>query len=87
MGFLKEKEKNEMTTYQDWLDKSLINLRRMSQDESYRQEVASRATNWTKNPTKEEIEQLEIKQKIRNGYQEQNEQIIRNLQESLKALN
>lgn len=75
------------TTYQDWLDQSLMNLRKMAIDESYRQEVASRATNWAKNQSEEKLEQLEVKQKIRNGYQEQNEQIIRNLQESLNALN
>lgn len=41
-------KKEQKSLVQDWIDRSHQNAIRMSQDEEYRQMVASRATNWGK---------------------------------------
>lgn len=42
----KQNEPNKLV--QDWIDRSALNAIQMSEDESFRQLVASRATNWGK---------------------------------------
>ena len=37
---------------QDWIDRSALNAIQMSEDENFRQLVASRATNWAKDAQK-----------------------------------
>lgn len=81
----KQQDLNTMqnNSYQEWLDRSLANLRRMSQDEAYRQEVASRATNWAKNPSPETIAELERWEKeqaeLKAEFLRQNQEFIDSL--------
>lgn len=42
----KQNEPNKLV--QDWIDRSALNAIQMSEDENFRQLVASRATNWGK---------------------------------------
>lgn len=42
----KQNEPNKLV--QDWIDQSALNAIQMSEDENFRQLVASRATNWGK---------------------------------------
>lgn len=42
----KQNEPNKLV--QDWIDRSALNAIKMSEDENFRQLVASRATNWGK---------------------------------------
>ena len=44
-----KKEQNDLV--QDWIDRSALNAIQISEDESYRQLVAARATNWGKDIT------------------------------------
>lgn len=43
----KQNEPNKLLV-QDWIDRSALNAIQMSEDENFRQLVASRATNWGK---------------------------------------
>ncbi|MGE6343371.1 hypothetical protein [Psychrobacter sp. NPDC078929] len=45
-----KREPNKLV--QDWLDRSALNAIQMSEDENFRQLVASRATNWAKDAQK-----------------------------------
>ncbi len=46
----------------DWIDQSVLNAIQMSEDENFRQLVASRATNWGKGIQKR------VEQKIRRSH-------------------
>lgn len=45
-----KREPNKLV--QDWIDQSALNAIQMSENEEFRQLVASRATNWAKNAQK-----------------------------------
>lgn len=45
-----KREPNKLV--QDWIDQSALNAIQMSEDENFRQLVASRATNWAKDAQK-----------------------------------
>lgn len=61
-GDMTMSEKNEPSKLtQDWIDQSALNAIQMSEDEDFRQLVASRATNWGKGIQKR------VEQKIRRS--------------------
>ena len=70
-------------SFQEWIDESIKGLERMSKDEAYRQEVASRATNWAKNISPELQAELDLLQKRREGYLKQNQEWVDELNERL----
>ena len=50
MTMSEKREPSKLT--QDWIDQSALNAIQMSEDEDFRQLVASRATNWAKDAQK-----------------------------------
>lgn len=57
----KQNEPNKLV--QDWIDRSALNAIQMSEDENFRQLVASRATNWGKDIQARAEERIRIAEK------------------------
>lgn len=57
----KQDEPNKLV--QDWIDRSALNAIQMSEDENFRQLVASRATNWGKGIQARVEERIRIAEK------------------------
>jgi hypothetical protein len=57
----KQDEPNKLV--QDWIDRSALNAIQMSEDEDFRQLVASRATNWGKGIQARVEERIRIAEK------------------------